>query len=49
MSLYGVRESQYNQSCLACGGDSFDAIEQMLGYSLDAYDGYKVDGNLVIA
>jgi ketosteroid isomerase-like protein len=21
--------------------DSFDAVEQMLGYSLDAYDGYK--------
>ena len=23
--------------------DSFDAAEQMLGYSLDAYDGYRVD------
>ena len=27
--------------------DSFDAVEQMLGYSLDAYDGYKVEGNVV--
>ena len=27
--------------------DSFDAVEQMLGYSLDAYDGYRVDGNIV--
>jgi ketosteroid isomerase-like protein len=27
--------------------DSFDAVEQMLGYSLDAYDGYRVDGNVV--
>ncbi len=27
--------------------DSYDAVEQMLGYSLDAYDGYKVQGNLV--
>jgi len=27
--------------------DSFDAAEQMLGYSLDAYDGYRVDGNIV--
>ena len=27
--------------------DSFDAVEQMLGYSLDAYDGYKVEGNIV--
>jgi ketosteroid isomerase-like protein len=27
--------------------DSFDAAEQILGYSLDAYDGYKVEGNIV--
>jgi ketosteroid isomerase-like protein len=27
--------------------DSFDAVEQMLGYSLDTYDGYRVDGNIV--
>lgn len=27
--------------------DSFDAVEQMLGYSLDAYDGYRVEGNVV--
>jgi len=27
--------------------DSYDAVEQMLGYSLDAYDGYKVEGNIV--
>ena len=27
--------------------DSFDAVEQMLGYSLDAHDGYRVDGNIV--
>jgi ketosteroid isomerase-like protein len=27
--------------------DRFDAVEQMLGYSLDAYDGYRVDGNIV--
>ena len=27
--------------------DSFDAVEQMLGYSLDVYDGYRVDGNIV--
>jgi len=27
--------------------DSFDAVEQMLGYSLDAYDGYRVGGNIV--
>ena len=27
--------------------DSFDAVEQMLGYTLDAYDGYKVEGNVV--
>jgi hypothetical protein len=26
---------------------SFDAVEQMLGYTLDAYDGYKVEGNVV--
>ncbi len=27
--------------------DSYDAVEQMLGYTLDAYDGYKVEGNVV--
>ena len=27
--------------------DSFDAVEQMLGYSLDAYDGYRVNGDVV--
>lgn len=27
--------------------DTFDAVEQMLGYSLDAYDGYRVEGNVV--
>jgi len=27
--------------------DSFDAAEQMFGCSLDAYDGDRVDGNLV--
>ena len=27
--------------------DSYDAVEQMLGYSLDAYDGYRVEGNIV--
>jgi ketosteroid isomerase-like protein len=27
--------------------DSFDAVEQMLGHSLDAYDGYRVEGNIV--
>jgi ketosteroid isomerase-like protein len=27
--------------------DSFDAAEQMLGYSLDAHDGYRVEGNIV--
>ncbi len=27
--------------------DSFDAVEQMLGYSLDAYDGYRVNGDIV--
>jgi ketosteroid isomerase-like protein len=27
--------------------DSFDAVEQMLGYSLDTYDGYRVHGNVV--
>ena len=27
--------------------DSFDAAKQMLGYSLDAYDGYRVEGNIV--
>ena len=28
--------------------DSYDAVEQMLGYSLDAYDGYRVNGDIVI-
>jgi ketosteroid isomerase-like protein len=27
--------------------DSFDAVEQMLGHSLDTYDGYRVHGNVV--
>lgn len=27
--------------------DSFDAVEQLLGYSLDAYDGYRVEGDIV--
>jgi len=27
--------------------DSFDAVEQMLGYTLDAYDGYRVNGDVV--
>ena len=27
--------------------DSFDAAEQLLGYNLDAYDGYRVEGNVV--
>jgi ketosteroid isomerase-like protein len=27
--------------------DSFDAVEQMLGYSLDAHDGYRVEGDIV--
>ena len=27
--------------------DSFDAVEQMLGYNLDAYDGYRVEGDIV--
>jgi hypothetical protein len=27
--------------------DSYDAVEQMLGYGLDAYDGYRVEGNIV--
>jgi ketosteroid isomerase-like protein len=27
--------------------DSFDAVEQLLGYNLDAYDGYRVEGNVV--
>lgn len=27
--------------------DSFDAVEQMLGHNLDAYDGYRVEGNVV--
>ena len=27
--------------------DSFDAVEQMLGYNLDAHDGYRFDGKVV--
>ncbi|HMA56973.1 MAG TPA: nuclear transport factor 2 family protein [Pseudolabrys sp.] len=27
--------------------DSFDAVEQMLGYNLDACDGYRVEGDIV--
>ena len=27
--------------------DSYDAVEQMLGYSLDAYDGYRVNGDII--
>ena len=27
--------------------DSFDAVEQMLGYNLDAHDGYRVEGDIV--
>jgi ketosteroid isomerase-like protein len=27
--------------------DSYDAVEQMLGYTLDAYDGYRVNGDVV--
>ena len=27
--------------------DSFDAVEQMLGYNLEAYDGYRVEGEIV--
>jgi ketosteroid isomerase-like protein len=27
--------------------DSFDAVEQMLGYNLDAYNGYRVEGDIV--
>ena len=27
--------------------DSFDAIQQLLGYNLDADDGYRVEGNVV--
>jgi ketosteroid isomerase-like protein len=27
--------------------DSFDAVEQLLRYSLDAYDGYRVEGDIV--
>lgn len=27
--------------------DSFDAVEQLLGYNLDAYDGYRVEGDIV--
>jgi ketosteroid isomerase-like protein len=26
---------------------SFDAVEQLVGYSLDAYDGYRVEGDIV--
>ena len=27
--------------------DSFDAVEQMLGYNLDAHDGYRFEGKVV--
>jgi ketosteroid isomerase-like protein len=27
--------------------DSFDAVEQMLGYNLEAYEGYRVEGDVV--
>ena len=27
--------------------DSFDAVEQLLGYNLDAYGGYRVEGDIV--
>jgi ketosteroid isomerase-like protein len=27
--------------------DSFDAVEQMLGYNLDAHDGYRLEGSVV--
>jgi hypothetical protein len=27
--------------------DSFDAVQQLLGYNLDADDGYRVEGNVV--
>lgn len=27
--------------------DSFDAVEQMIGYNLDAHDGYRVEGDIV--
>ena len=27
--------------------DSFDAVEQMLGYNLDAHDGHRVEGDIV--
>lgn len=27
--------------------DSFDAVEQMLGYNLDAHDGFRVEGDIV--
>jgi ketosteroid isomerase-like protein len=27
--------------------DSFDAVEQMLGYNLDAHDGHRVEGDFV--
>jgi ketosteroid isomerase-like protein len=27
--------------------DSFDAVEQMLGYNLDAHDGFRAEGDIV--
>ena len=27
--------------------DSFDAVEQMLGYNLDAHDGHRIEGDIV--
>jgi hypothetical protein len=27
--------------------DSFDAVQQLLDYNLDADDGYRVEGNVV--
>jgi hypothetical protein len=27
--------------------DSFDAVEQMLGYNLDAHDKYPIEGDIV--
>ncbi len=27
--------------------DSFDAVEQMLGYNLDVYEGHRVESNVV--
>jgi hypothetical protein len=27
--------------------DCFDAVEQLLGYNLDAYGGYRVEGDIV--